>query len=72
MAALISENNYLIPESYKDSYAKKGEYLMVITDLEAVDNDISDPVQVAILEAKNEILEEVGDISNEIEAIKKT
>lgn len=35
MAALISENSYLIPDYRKESYAAKNKYLMVITDLEA-------------------------------------
>jgi hypothetical protein len=45
MASLISENNYLIPDSVKESYAPKNAGLLVITDLESVDQEFSDPIK---------------------------
>jgi len=44
MATLIAENNYLIPDSRKESYSEAKLNLLVITDLEVVDNEFSDPV----------------------------
>jgi hypothetical protein len=45
MVSLIAENNYLIPDSRKEDYAPANLNLLVITDLEAVeDNEYSDPV----------------------------
>jgi len=60
MAALVAENNYLIPSSRKESYAKQNLYLMVITDLEAVDSEFSDPVIAAVVETKNELYQEIN------------
>jgi hypothetical protein len=34
MSSLISENKYLIPESERQRYAVKGQFLLIVTDLE--------------------------------------
>lgn len=45
MAAMISENSYLVPDSVKQTYAEKDKYLMIVTDLEAeAERLYSDPV----------------------------
>jgi len=44
MAALILENNYLIPASVKASYAEANLHLLVVTDLDSVENEFADPV----------------------------
>jgi hypothetical protein len=38
MVSLIAENNYLIPDSEKMTYALPALNLVVVTDLEAVDH----------------------------------
>ena len=39
MAALISENNYLVPKYRMDTYAKEKKTLLLVTDLEQVVNE---------------------------------
>jgi len=62
MASLIAENNYLVPESRKEHYAKKNLYLMVITDLEAVDYEFSDPVLIAIAESRDQLQHQLEEV----------
>lgn len=35
MAGMIAENNYIIPENVKETYAELNRYIVVVTDLEA-------------------------------------
>lgn len=44
MATLIAENKYLIPQRRIDAYAKEGQYLLVVTDLDNVEKVSSDPI----------------------------
>jgi hypothetical protein len=39
MASLISENYYLIPKRTRESYAPKNKFLLIATDLEAINED---------------------------------
>ena len=41
---MIAENQYLIPQSVKESYAERGKFLLVVTDLEEKGDDQIDPV----------------------------
>ena len=50
MSAIIAENNYLVPDRAKEDYAKKNIFLMVITDVEAVENESNDPVMQAVID----------------------
>lgn len=45
MAALISENYYLIPVKTREEYAEKNRFLIVATDLEKI-NETRDEVQI--------------------------
>jgi hypothetical protein len=66
MASLISENNYLIPDSKKASYAQEGLKLLVITDLEAKE-DVNDPTQAALKEMKEELGEKIEAVQTSME-----
>mmetsp|Transcript_19002 Transcript_19002/g.13799 ORF Transcript_19002/g.13799 Transcript_19002/m.13799 type:complete len:251 (+) Transcript_19002:4679-5431(+) len=69
-ASLIAENNYLIPDERKASYAPKYRHLMVITDLEAVESEFSDPVLQAMCESKVEVMEEITGLKEEFDNAK--
>lgn len=43
-AAMIGENNYLVPDQVMESYAQKDKFLLTITDLERVSDERKDPV----------------------------
>ena len=45
---------------------------MVITDLEAVESDISDPVQALIVEVKQDLENGIWGLDNNIDEVKKT
>eukprot|EP00347_Sterkiella_histriomuscorum_P010531 403375928 len=45
MAALISENHYLIPNRLTDKYAEKNKFVLVATDMEK-QNDFKDPLDI--------------------------
>jgi len=72
MASLIAENNYLIPSYRKSSYATKNQHLMVITDLDTVESDFSDPVLGAIEDSKTELMEEIKQIQEEFEEVRES
>jgi hypothetical protein len=70
MAALISENNYLIPVWRKEKYAKQNLHLLVITDLEAVDTEFSDPIKNTLNEMHNTFEEKIEGVETKIEGLK--
>lgn len=41
---MVAENGYLIPELVKESYARKGKFIIVVNDLEKEEDEYVDPV----------------------------
>mmetsp|Transcript_33927 Transcript_33927/g.24970 ORF Transcript_33927/g.24970 Transcript_33927/m.24970 type:complete len:301 (-) Transcript_33927:33-935(-) len=72
MASLISENNYLIPHSRKESYAPQNQHLFVVTDLEAVQSEFSDPVITTVMENREEMLTDLSQFRDEFKEFKKS
>ena len=56
---MIAENNYLIPDEVKEQYAEQHKYLMVVTDLEAEQDEVKDPIIEEILFLKEYLNREV-------------
>lgn len=52
MAALIAENNYLIPKCITKNYAHPERFLLVVTNLESDKEKFSDPVLDRIYDLK--------------------
>jgi len=67
MASLIAENNYLIPDSAKRTYAPENKHLIVITNLDVVDNEFEDPIRMAIGELSTNLDDYIGDLDSKIE-----
>jgi len=59
MAAMIAENNYLVPERRMKTYAHPDRLLLVVTDLEHNKETFSDPVLDRIHDLKHELEDQV-------------
>ena len=71
MAAMISENAYLIPDNIKHRYAKKNKYLMVVTDLEAEMEANGDEVMQRLDLIKKNVLSKIEKMGKMVKKIKK-
>ncbi|CDW88905.1 wd-40 repeat protein [Stylonychia lemnae] len=65
-ASMIAENNYLIPDSVKESYAKQGQFLLVITDLEKEEKPKGDDAIIQkIEELKADVTKQIDELKSE-------
>ena len=62
MAALISENYYLIPKKLRQNYAQPNRFLFVVTDLEKINEN-----RDAMMEQFKLIKAEIKDLQSFIE-----
>jgi hypothetical protein len=70
MAALISENSYLIPKDVKNAYASNSRYLMVVTDLEKELEGSKDEVLSRLELIKKNVLGKIEKIQKSLKTIK--
>jgi len=55
----VAENNYLIPDAQKKSYAAENQHLLVVVDMEALDSENKDPIITYVNETKDEVLNDI-------------
>ena len=70
MAAMISENSYLVPNRVKAAYAQKNKLLMVVTDLGEDMDENSDDIVHGLEQLKKNILVKIDNTRKAVKVMK--